>query len=76
MGRHNFAKVVKTRMGAERPQVSGTFGIDGENVAGTESQAPQATQEAFDIAFCAWAVPSLEGRVHREQGVNIDDGQL
>ena len=61
----------------ELQQVAGQqIDADGENVEGSESQATQATKEAFDIAFRTWTVPSLKGAPHGEEGVEIDDKQL
>ena len=40
-----------------------------------QDEVHQATKEAFDLAFCIWAVP-LQGLVHQEDGVQIDVAQL
>ena len=61
VGSHDFARVVKTLMGAGRQQVAEQLGIDGEHVDGSDSQFPQATTEAFDTASRIWPVPLLEG---------------
>ena len=76
VGRHNFAKVVKTRMGAGKQGAASSNDIDGENTELTEGQAPEATKEAFDLALRMWAVPSLKGKVSREGEVVIDEQQL
>ena len=49
VGPHNFAKVVKTRMGPQKQAAKERADMDDENVESSEPQAPESTKEAFDI---------------------------
>ena len=75
VGKHNFADIVKTRMGAGQRSSMKARGQRGED-SDIEDGVTKATKDAFTFANTLWEPPELQGVIKRPAALDMDPDQL
>jgi len=75
---HNFADVVRTRMGTGGKHAIAASSNPGEDIAEGEenNEAAPGTKEAFDFAHSMWEVPARDGSAMKGQQASLQPEDL
>ena len=76
VGSHNFAEIVKTRMGVGPQEKKRREAGDDDNDGPAVQEVPTSTQQAFDFAHSMWDIPDAEGEAKKSDGADIEEEQL